>query len=344
MIKIKNKKIKYLILFVCILLLCTGCSKKPYGDNYTIEYSKESDIFEIPTYVLAKDKAGNELKEIQVIPHNMKYQYSNWKMSDPDENGNVTVSYRVDMKIDREYKLKKAPSNWALNINYINQRTYFDYYTGQILKENYVPNNNNTTVTANGIEKPKEEMKYNIINIDGKEYKIGIMTKMLLFEAQDTVDLGKDGEYYHYSSPMDIAIETYIEMPANYDGLRIALNKNGTTKETYKKQMDDYNKLVSLQEDEQKTGKKSQELIDLENANNAVHKIVDSEDETRKDYNFDDYYIINPAEIFNIKSDIGKTNYLPIIIVAIIVIAAVLVLIIILSIVIILKKKKKSNI
>ena len=55
-------------------------------------------------------------------------------------------------------------------------------------------------------------------------------------------------------------------------------------------------KLADLQEEAKKTGEKSQELEELENP--SIHKLLDEDDELRKEYDKDDFYVIRLADIF----------------------------------------------
>ena len=69
----------------------------------------------------------------------------------------------------------------------------------------------------------------------------------------------------------------YIKAPKDYDGVMFAIDKKGVDYDSWK------------MENEQNKESDDEEI---------VHKLIDKDDEKRKDYDKDDYYIIRVRDMF----------------------------------------------
>ena len=103
----------------------------------------------------------------------------------------------------------------------------------------------------------------------------------------------------------------------------------------------EYNRKQELIKQADETGEKSEELIKIEQEEERVKKLVDPNDESRKDLKAEDYYIFKTADIFNIqKVEENNNNYIIYIVIGA---AVVLLLCIIIPIIVIKGKKKGDN-
>lgn len=340
------KKIRIVLTIILITLMSislTGCENKetPYGEKYKFEIVDKETEFDIPVYFLSEDENRKEItiEGLQFLNNTMKYKFTDWKMGDTDENGNVTISYTLKITGDVDFIVPETnTTRWFYTFS-ISDPFAFDYYTGDIYRENKTNENNNTTIMENGIEnKNADEMKYTEVTFNKSTTKIGIESKHDFKGYNNVKYLGKENGYYHYKGPVESEVTTYITMPKDYDGVMIAIRKKGITEEDNKKDVEEYNKLVELQKQAQETGNKSEELINLEKENDRVHKIIDSNDESRKEAIIEDYYVIKTADIFNIQSKKQETNYMPIIIAGVLGVAIIAV-----GVIIIIKKKTKKE-
>ncbi len=294
-----NKKL-FLLVIICLFTL-TGCFKKdiPYMEKFdNVKYSKSNSILESGVYFYSVDENNVETKfdDIRFVDNKMKYEYSNFKVSKPDKNGNVKLSFDCKLSTDVEFYTSHK-GKWYYSYSYTSPGV-FDYYTGEIYRSNQTNVGAANNLMKNGIEtEGKDKPKYTKIVFNKKETKIGVLEKFNMGEWQDAEKLGVENGEAHYKVPSECIVTTEITMPENYDGVVIMLNKEGTTEESYNKSKEDYNKLVELQQKAKEEGKKSKELIELEKKNDIVHKIVDPEDEERKDKKIEDYYYIRVSDI-----------------------------------------------
>ena len=94
----------------------------------------------------------------------------------------------------------------------------------------------------------------------------------------------------------------YIYAPKDYDGLMIALNKKGTSKQSILEQMELNNKYEELSKEALDNGEKSEELIKLESKLSGSTKILDTNYEYINSINTKD-------ELYAMRvNDINKAN------------------------------------
>ena len=339
-----KKKIVF-FLSIILLIMClvlTGCAKKeiPFGEKHNLEIANKDDTFEVPIYYYTTDKDGNiiTIDGLEFEPHKMVCKYRDWNISEPDENGNVTISYTCDMDINLEYRTPITNFQWYYTF-FFNSSIPFDYYTGELYSRSTVNEKGDTVFFDSNTG--KDEYAYTDIVWNGKTVKIGVLNKSYNNGWGQQEYLGEENGKYHYKNTTSQSITTYITMPKDYDGVLVALNKDGSTKELFEEKNDKYNRKQELIKQADETGEKSEELIKIEQDEERVKKLVDPNDESRKDLKAEDYYIFKTADIFNIqKVEENNNNYIIYIVIGA---AVVLLLCIIIPIIVIKGKKKGDN-
>lgn len=294
------KKKIVLIIIICLLVL-TGCFKKEPAFMETfknVKYSDASNTLETGVYFYTLDENNNEVKfdDITLNNEKMKYKFNNFKVSKPDKKGYVKLTYDYRMDVNFDFYTSHR-GKWSYTYTY-GCPLIFDYYTGEIYRHNQTNVGAENNLTENGIEtEGKDKPKYTKIKWNKKETKIGILEKFNIDEWKNPELLGQENGTYHYKNSTGGTVTIEITMPKDYDGIVIALNKEGTTEKFHNESKKEYNKLVELQKKAREEGKKSEELIKLEKEKNKVRKIVDPKDEKRKEYKIDDYYYIKVSDI-----------------------------------------------
>lgn len=331
------KKIKYILLFLLVLIF-TGCVKKDVPFFELQEGKLEKDYkktFENPVFFYTQNENGDreDLEGVEFVNNPMKIIFSNWKMSKPDKEGYVELSYDSTYDVDIEIFAKPQNKKWYYSFT-MNSPMLYDYYTGEIYKTNNVTEGGTRSYQNGALTESKEEYKYTDVAFNGKLTKIGIYTKSSKRNYSGTEKLGKEEDKYHYKDHAKVTVTTYIRMPKDYRGVVLVVNKKGADESL---QVELSNNSKKLKEIEEKYGKDSKEVKEIEKESDIIHKLVDNNDEVRKKFTINDYYHIRLANVYNIKEP-EKTNYKLIIIIVISVVVFLSSIFII-----IVNKKKKSN-
>ena len=142
---------------------------------------------------------------------------------------------------------------------------------------------------------------------------------------------------------------TYLKAPKSYDGLMLAISKKGMDYDSWKKDYEfetkvneiekeikenensknkkkDKNKDKNKDNSEETIEKLKKELETLLKEKEIVHKLIDKNDDTRKDYTKDDFYVIRVADMFKDDYTITQednTNFLCIIGIVALVLASI---------------------
>lgn len=296
------KKVLAIAMIAVISLLSTGCGKKkeetPFFEKYEFEIVDKDKTYELPIYFYSQDGDGNliTVDGLEFVPNKMKYEFVDWTKSTPDEDGNVTISFTYKMNTELEYRLPKTNTvEWYYNY-YYNNPFAFDYYTGEMYKSTTVSNLSKTYM--NGLEQVDEEMQYTEITWNGKKTKVGSISYFTFDGWKDKETIDDEEGYYHYKTPISASMTTELKVPEDYDGLMIAINKNGATKESFDEDMELINRMEELKKQADEVGEKSDELVEIEENIKKTHKLIDENDKDRKDMKPEDYYIIKVNDMF----------------------------------------------
>lgn len=302
------------VLFVFLILLII-INKENYSNNISfitkngMKVSSPWNKFKAPVYSFAIDKKNNpvEIENLTFLDKNITYSFHDTKR-DVLEDGNVLITIPCEMEVELEYVVgDDVDTNWIYTYSYAPVFA-FDYYSGDIYREKTISDSNlvlmdgnsetKTTKKKKKKEKTEDQMVYTEQVHNDEKISIGILNNSTKSTWGNSLYRGneEDGKHFVVNNKSDIVI--YIKAPKNYDGLTLAINKNGATYDTWKNEYEYYEKLVSLQEEEKKTGEKSNELKKMEQNQEVIHKLLDKNDEYRNNYSKDDFYVIRVADMF----------------------------------------------
>lgn len=278
-------------------------NEDPFFPKYNFTLSNLTDEFKIPVYSHAVNSEGKEVEPqgLKFIQKDGTYKFRDIQVSEPDENGNVKVTITYDQSVEVDFISSNTDKDWYYTYSCISF-ALFDYYTGEIYRIKSVNDGDNTTNILNeGIYTSAEgaEPAYTDINFNGKTTRVGILRRFMQGVWQDVKLIEETPEGNHYLAVQDSTIAIDVTIPKDYDGLMLFINKEGNDQKDAREEFEKYEKLVALQKDAQEKGVKSQELIDIENEKNQIHKIIDSNDEKRKDRKPEDYYVIKVSDFIN---------------------------------------------
>ena len=323
--KKNNKKLIILISIVVLsllLVLLIYLNKNCYSRNVSfvsqnnITMSSINDKFTAPVYSFSVDDKDKpvEIENLEFVDEDMKYNFGEVKR-EVLEDGNVIFTIPCEMEVEIEYiKKDDIDDDWVFTFSYA-PVFGFDYYTGNIYHEKTISDKKLIIMDSSKDKKTdkkssnkkeiniNDEMVYTELDVHDKKVNIGVLNNVIENNWSSVIYDGKSEDGWHYRVTNNSKVNIYIKVPKDYDGMMLAINKKGSNYESWKSDYENYTKLISLQEDEKKNGKKSDELKRIEKENEVIHKLIDKSDEKRKDYTKDDYYVIRIADLF-------KDNYL----------------------------------
>jgi hypothetical protein len=119
---------------------------------------------------------------------------------------------------------------------------------------------------------------------------------MELSSKWDGVQLvGNDKNISTYTDTNRMNSIIYVYAPKGYDGIMLAINKNGSSKESVISEIEFKQKYEELIKEAEKTGKKSDELIELEKKINS-NKLLDTTYLNKKNEK-EDFYVFRADKI-----------------------------------------------
>ena len=302
------KKIGIIVLLGVLLL--TGCnSKEPFFEKKNIKTVNPNQKFKIPVYCVITDLDRNiiDTKDFNCNPNTMTYEIKDLKLEESDKKDREKLSFKIELDMTFKYNFKDFKDEWTIDTHFI-RPNIFDYYTGEIYRENIIEYTDDVSDLGKGVAEDKNELKYTNIKWNDKTIKIGVLHKGLTSEYGNDKFLDYKDGFSYFQRNTKMTEEIIIEYPKDYDGLLLALYKGGMNKKDVENNIKNYKKLVKLQLEERDTGKKSKELEKLENDNNKVRKLVDPFDKERRGFKIDDFYIIRIMDIPELKEEEKETK------------------------------------
>lgn len=324
------KKIRYLLLFLFVILIAgCGSSEKAFLENYKYSLANKDDTYEIPSYSYSQNSDGvyEVIDGVEFVQQNHSYKFRDWSRTNEGDKDLITFSIDITGFVEFYHNAKV---NWKYSYMYYSPKI-FDYYTGELYHSSELSPDGSVTLTGK-FNDDNDQMKYTDIKFDGETYKIGMSKEGASAEYKDPVIKEYEDGRLHMKTPTSVTVTYRLEVPKDYDGVMIAILKNGITKETFEEIMNKDQRIKELEKQKAETGEESEELKKLKEDNKKT-SIID----INKD-NIDNYFLLSTKDIFNIKKP-EKTNNLPLII-GISVAALVLVLLVIFLII---KKKNKTK-
>ncbi len=255
-----------------------------YVEENGFEVTKIQDSYLNPIYCYTTD-TNNNLIDVgsRFENSNATHKFYDYSVSEPDENGSVIVTFKYDFvapikytRTDYSYKDK-----YYYNL-YHSDAILFDYYTGEVYKRNEYKES----------DTDKKEFKYTDINWSGKTTKVGVYSVInSKWDGKQTVSENV------YSDTFRKTTTFYISVPKDYDGLMLAIQKNGVGKD----QFDNYMKYQTLKKEAEKTGEKSEELIKIQERMDSVRDLRNYSNYDDIEYPVDIFYVFKVSDITPVK-------------------------------------------
>ena len=302
--KQKEQKNKWLLLlllllFICIILFLLLSNKglKPYVIEKGIKVLSATDEYRISVEPYFKDQNANVI-DIEGITCNQSegiYKFYDYSVSEPDDENFVTHTFTVETitpieyieDVNREYPYHKYTFLYV-------QPSLFDYYTGTVFKEKHV--SKNKTVNYHDIIPTEDEMAFTEVTWKDKTYKVGVRVESSMkWDGINKKDNGNGTRTVTDKATTKISFSVYA--PKEYDGLMTFFNKKGTTKKDFLKQLEYSNKYNKLVKEANENGEKSAELIEMEENNSKLFRLLDPRTKDESEYKNDTFYVMRVSEI-----------------------------------------------
>lgn len=183
----------------------------PYAEEHGLIFSDLSSLI-VPCYTYEVSEDGKTPNEQADATFNtsMKVKVSSISKSSPDDNGNVTLT--IICNTDMNYELIGSTDGSVTKSEAIN---LYDYYTGQKFPRKGLSNSGGSIDTY-GSQKD--------IEWSGKTYSISYEVEQYTVSSK-WIEKGEN--YYVMERPIQYIYT--INMPNDYDGLMLVMDKNGVT-------------------------------------------------------------------------------------------------------------------
>ena len=285
-----------LILLLILFLFMRGKGLKPYVEEKGIKLSSAKDTYTLSVEPYFKDENGNviDMDGITFKESICTYEFSDYTVSEPDENGYATYSYKVTATTPIEYVEEDKTYPYHKYTYLFVQPSLFDYYTGQIYSEKHVSVNN--SINYYDMNNVTEDMAFTEVTWKDQTYKIGVRVES---ESKwDGIKKESNGDGTNtVRDTRHTTVTTYVYAPKDYDGLMVFFRKNGTTKQEFKNILERNRKYKELVNEYNETGEKSEELIKMEEENAKTYKLLDPRKEGDKEYKNDAFHVFRMNEI-----------------------------------------------
>ena len=305
--KKKNKTIIFIILglflivfLVILFLLLKGNLTnrlKPYVKEKDIEILPADEKYSISVEPYFKDKNKNviDVEGITWSKTTSTYRFYDYSVTKPDSDGYVTHTFMVDITTPIKY-VEESNRTYPYHTyaTFFRQPSIFDYYTGTVFKEIHVSKSN--TVNYYDTKPTDEDMAFTEVSWKDKTYRIGVKAESSMkWDGINKTDNG-DGTRTVKDKTI-IFIEITIYAPKDYDGLMVFLNKKGTSKQDLFDQIEYNKKYNELLKEYNETGKKSEELKEIEERNTKNFKLLDSRVKGEPELKNDTFYVLRVSDI-----------------------------------------------
>ena len=291
----------FLIIFLIVLLLLLkgdGTKElKPYVLEKEIEVLPADGEYSISVEPYFKDKNKNviDLEGVTWSKTASTYKFYDYSVTKPDNEGYVTHTFKGSITTPIEYvEESNRIYPYHTYTSFFTQPSIFDYYTGTICKEIHLSKNN--TVNYYDIKSSNQDMAFTEVTWKDKTYRIGVRAETSMkWDGINKTDNGNGTKTVKDKST--IIIEITIYAPKEYDGLMVFFNKKGTSKQNLFDQLEYNKKYNELVKEFNETGKKSEELKEMEERSASYFKLLDSRVKGEPEFKNDAFYVLKVSEI-----------------------------------------------
>ena len=302
---IKNKKILLflpiiiLVIVVIILLFLLFISKKklPFVEKHDIEVLSFNKEYDNPVYFYSIDELEIE-KEIEGLTFedsNASYKFYDYDISTSEDDTIYTFKYDYEVPMNATLDGTVPYFRYTYSIVF---PILFDYYTGEEyrIRQVTVDDDHNYYYDAYDDEDKDDNdpYRYTEITWEDNTYKIGVRTEE--YSKWDGVNITKENNKSVYKDINRGTVTVYVKTPKDYDGVMLAIFKNGVNKESHEIQHKQYIRYVELLDDYVNTKEKSEELIKYEEKNKRIINLFESRYDENKKYTKEDFDVIRPEK------------------------------------------------
>lgn len=283
-----------LIIFLSLFAFKKYKQSIPYVVKKDIEIISPNKTYNsgIDPYTLGEDGYVMEIDGVSFDKTEATYKFYDYEVSKEDKDGNVIHNFmiNIDAPIVLIYDAKKDLPKYRYSYTF-NQIHMFDYYSGDVYKIKH----SSDEVRHYDFSETDDDMKYTTIKWNNKKYKIGVRIDSIA--SWDNADTSNDGNrVYTLKNANHITSKVSVKAPKDFDGIMFYLKKNGPTHESVLKDDEKKKKHIELKDKYKETGKKSKELIKIENESKKVYKLLESSgSDEERDKN--DFYVFKISDI-----------------------------------------------
>lgn len=287
-----------IILSVFLLFFFNNKERDSYVKDHNIKVLSPNRKYSIPIMPYTKDENKNiiELEDVKFESTEATYSFYDYKVTNPDEEGNVVhkFSFHVTVPVEFTTEISKEIPYFKYTYLFV-QPAIFDYYTGSLFKEKDESLNGSVNYYEI-VNYTEDDMAFTEFNVDEETYKVGV--KIETVSKWDGIVKTIDGNGIKHSKDTSrVTGNVYIKAPEDYDGIMIALPKKSSNLDGLKRMIEYNKKYEELKEQSKETGEKSQELIDIEDNNKKVYKLLDPKYQEDKECDPDEFYVFNIKDI-----------------------------------------------
>ena len=291
----------FLIVFLIVLLLLLKDNKtkalKSYVEEKGIEILPADGKYSISVEPYFKDKNKNviDIEGITWSKTASTYRFYDYSVTEPDNKGYVTHTFMADITTPIEY-IEESNRTYPYHTytSFFSQPSIFDYYTGTIFKETHLSKNN--SVNYYDVKPTDEDMAFTEVSWNDNTYRVGVKAESSMkWDGINKTDNGNGTRIVKDKST--IFIETTIYVPKEYDGLMVFFNKKGTSKQNLFDQIEYKNRYNELVKEYNETGKKSEELQEMEEINTNNYKLLETGIKGEPELKNDTFYVLKVSDI-----------------------------------------------
>ena len=203
-----------------------------YVFKHGLEVLSAKNIYSNPVFTYTTDTKGEILDiGLKFEGSSASFRFYDYDVSEPDDEGNVIISFKYDTTVPIKFTRENYDYKDKYYYTYsIIRPILFDKYTGNEYRK--------YTIRSDSDE--EKRFKHNETTLNGKTYKIGIRA-----ETISIWDCKKQESKDTYTDTNKVTTTIYISAPKDYDGMMIAILKEGATEFLQINQEDDQHTLLS---------------------------------------------------------------------------------------------------
>jgi hypothetical protein len=265
-------------------------SAKPFVEENNIEVLSAKEEYKVPVEPYAKD-ANKNIVTIDGINFEMttaSFKFYDYEVSEEDENGYVTHSFKYDAEVPIKYTadLSKTYPSWKYTLA-LPAVIKFDYNTGEIYKEKNISLDGKLNYYNTDNIGATEDMNYIDVSWNNKTYKIGVRTEGT-FKWDGMKEIQRENGIRTCTDTARTTIKVFIYAPKDYDGIMGAIQKSGTSRALMEYEINEYNKFLNEHKDD---------TSQTEQTQNKKQTLFDSKYNDDVKFTKDDFYVIRFTDI-----------------------------------------------